>query len=75
MSRSRWAASDYSSRVRASGYYVGPTGVYFEANTAGANDSDVGLNSDASPYAGGNQLYTLNQIELTLELRLPQTLI
>ena len=49
------AASDYSSRVRASGYYVGPTGVYFEANTAGANDSDVGLNSDASPYAGGNQ--------------------
>lgn len=49
------AASDYSSRVRASGYYVGPTGVYFEDNTTGANSSSVGLNSDASPYSGGTQ--------------------
>lgn len=48
-------AQDYSSRVRASGYYVGPTGVYFQANTTGANSNDVGLNTDAYPYAGGRQ--------------------
>ena len=46
---------DYSSRVRASGYYVGPTGIYFQANTTGANSNDVGLNTDASPYVGGRQ--------------------
>lgn len=49
------AEDDYSSRVRASGYYVGPTGIYFQANTTGANSTDVGLNADASPYVGGRQ--------------------
>lgn len=49
------AEDDYSSRVRASGYYVGPTGIYFEANTTGANSNDVGLNTDAYPYVGGRQ--------------------
>ncbi len=49
-------ASDVSSRVRASGYYVGPTGAYFEANTAGANSTDVGLwYRSSSNYAGGRQ--------------------
>ena len=49
------AASDYSSRVRASGYYVGETGVYFLNNTTGANSTDVGLVSASKPYAGGRQ--------------------
>ena len=48
-------AQDYSSRVRASGYYVGPTGIYFESNTTGSNSSEVALNSDAYPYVGGRQ--------------------
>ena len=49
------AASDYSSRVRASGYYVGETGVYFLNDTTGANSTDVGLISASKPYAGGRQ--------------------
>ena len=50
------AESDFSSRVRASGYYVGSTGVFFESNTAGANSTDVGLwYRSSSNYAGGRQ--------------------
>jgi len=50
------ASSDYSSRVRASGYYVGDTGVYFLDNTTGSNSTDVGLwYRSSSNYAGGRQ--------------------
>lgn len=45
------SALEYSSRVRASGYFVGPTGIEFKSDN-GANAS-LGLTS--SPYQGGTQ--------------------
>ena len=41
----------YSSRVRASGYYVGPTGVYFQSG----NGNNANLQLSKQPYAGGTQ--------------------
>lgn len=44
-------AEEYSSRVRASGYFVGPTGIHYQALN-GAN-ADLGLTQ--APYSGGTQ--------------------
>lgn len=44
------SAEEYYSRVRASGYFVGPTGVEFRA---GNGDTALGLTT--SPYVGGTQ--------------------
>lgn len=41
----------YSSRVRASGYYVGPTGVYFQRH----NGANANLQLSTQPYQGGTQ--------------------
>jgi len=41
----------YSSRVRASGYYVGPTGIYFQSGNA----ANASLQLSKSPYTGGVQ--------------------
>lgn len=44
-------SEEYSSRVRASGYYVGPVGAYFQENNGG----NAELNLSKVPYAGGTQ--------------------
>lgn len=44
-------ALDYSSRIRASGYYVGPTGVYFQSG----NGNNANLQLSKQPYSGGTQ--------------------
>jgi len=44
-------ALEYSSRVRASGYYVGPTGVYFQRH----NGANANLQLSTQPYQGGTQ--------------------
>ena len=54
-------SSDYSSRVRASGYYVGNTGVYFQSN----NGSNADFNLSSTPYQGGTQFvhFTPNETD------------
>lgn len=56
----------YSSRVRASGYYTGPVGMYFQSN----NGANADLNLSKVPYGGGTQYvhFAPNQTDNLLPL-------